>query len=71
MDTGNTLKYMYKQLLAREPKSLKTVVLLHKVTHTHTERERETDTNTHTYTRTHVHTHTHTHDITLQVAWLV
>jgi hypoxanthine phosphoribosyltransferase len=31
VDTGNTLKYMIKQLHAREPKSVKTVVLLHKV----------------------------------------
>eukprot|EP00281_Chroomonas_sp_CCMP1168_P028904 CAMPEP_0206247828 /NCGR_PEP_ID=MMETSP0047_2-20121206/20027_1 /ASSEMBLY_ACC=CAM_ASM_000192 /TAXON_ID=195065 /ORGANISM="Chroomonas mesostigmatica_cf, Strain CCMP1168" /LENGTH=224 /DNA_ID=CAMNT_0053673397 /DNA_START=22 /DNA_END=696 /DNA_ORIENTATION=+ len=30
LDTGNTLKYMIKQLWAREPKSVKTVVLLHK-----------------------------------------
>jgi hypoxanthine phosphoribosyltransferase len=30
LDTGNTLKYMYKQLHAREPKSVKTAVLLHK-----------------------------------------
>mmetsp|Transcript_18583 Transcript_18583/g.46882 ORF Transcript_18583/g.46882 Transcript_18583/m.46882 type:complete len:221 (+) Transcript_18583:78-740(+) len=30
LDTGNTLKYMIKQLYAREPKSVKTVVLLHK-----------------------------------------
>lgn len=31
VDTGNTLKYMIKQLKAREPKSVRTVVLLHKV----------------------------------------
>ncbi|KAJ1486960.1 phosphoribosyltransferase-like protein, partial [Baffinella frigidus] len=31
LDTGNTLKYMLKQLGAREPKSVKTAVLLHKV----------------------------------------
>jgi len=30
LDTGNTLKYMLKQLEAREPKSIKTAVLLHK-----------------------------------------
>merc|ERR1712127_805951 len=30
LDTGNTLKYMYKQLHAREPQSVKTAVLLHK-----------------------------------------
>ena len=30
LDTGNTLKYMIKQLQAREPKSIRTVVLLHK-----------------------------------------
>jgi hypothetical protein len=30
VDTGNTLKYMIKQLHAREPNSVKTVVLLHK-----------------------------------------
>jgi len=30
LDTGNTLKYMLKQLAAREPSSVKTAVLLHK-----------------------------------------
>mmetsp|Transcript_39516 Transcript_39516/g.80937 ORF Transcript_39516/g.80937 Transcript_39516/m.80937 type:complete len:213 (+) Transcript_39516:88-726(+) len=30
LDTGNTLKYMLKQLNAREPKSVKTVCFLHK-----------------------------------------
>ena len=32
LDTGNTLRYMLKQLNAREPRSIKTCVLLHKVT---------------------------------------
>ena len=31
LDTGNTLKYMLKQLAARDPASVKTAVLLHKV----------------------------------------
>lgn len=30
LDTGNTLKYMLKQLTAREPKSVKTACFLHK-----------------------------------------
>jgi len=30
LDTGNTLKYMLKQLAARDPASIKTAVLLHK-----------------------------------------
>eukprot|EP00287_Rhodomonas_sp_CCMP768_P008228 CAMPEP_0196719182 /NCGR_PEP_ID=MMETSP1091-20130531/2240_1 /TAXON_ID=302021 /ORGANISM="Rhodomonas sp., Strain CCMP768" /LENGTH=212 /DNA_ID=CAMNT_0042060077 /DNA_START=63 /DNA_END=701 /DNA_ORIENTATION=- len=30
LDTGNTLKYMLKQLAAREPKSVKTACFLHK-----------------------------------------
>ncbi|EKX45126.1 hypothetical protein GUITHDRAFT_71648 [Guillardia theta CCMP2712] len=30
LDTGNTLRYMLKQLNAREPRSIRTCVLLHK-----------------------------------------